>query len=129
MKVMRMRMSHRRKRRRRRMLTEICKIAACTDKLWDLEKQAYFSSPYSLSSDRSSEPPPTPLHVQALGNRNEARRKERMDGKEREQNAMGEKKDGAQRKGGEEESGGGGGGDRQTEQQHMERLETERTDE
>lgn len=46
----------------------------------------YFSSPYSLSSDRSSKPP-----VQALGIWNEARRKKRMDGKERERCGEGEK--------------------------------------
>ncbi|KAG7234566.1 hypothetical protein INR49_004468 [Caranx melampygus] len=44
----------------------------------------------------------------------------------KESDAVREKKDGAQRKGGQEKSGGR---DRQTEQQHMERHKTERTDE
>lgn len=85
-----------------------------------LLRRAYFTSPYSLSSDRSSKPP-----IQALGNWNEARRKRGWMGKKG-NDAMGEKKDGAQRKGGQEKSGRR---DRQTEQQHMERHKTERTDE
>lgn len=85
-----------------------------------LQRRAYFSSPYSLSSDRSSKPPSKHLETGT-------RRGEREDGWERKRNdAMGEKKDGAQRKGGQEKSGGR---DRQTEQQHMERHKTERTDE
>lgn len=82
--------------------------------------RAYFSSPYSPSSDRSSERPSKHLETGT-------RRGERGDGWERKgADAMGEKKDGAQRKGGQERSGGRDG---QTEQQHMERHKTERTDE
>lgn len=69
----------------------VCDVLLC---------RAYFSSPYSLSSDRSSKAP-----VQALGIWNEARRKRGWMGKKG-SDAMGEKKDGAQRKGGQEKSGG-----------------------
>lgn len=85
----------------------------------DVLLPAYFISPYSLSSDRSSKPPSKHLETGT-------RRGEREWMGKKESNAMGEKKDGAQRKGGQEKSSGR---DRQTEQQRMEQHKTERTDE
>lgn len=70
-----------------------------------LVQRAYFSSPYSPSSDRSRR-----ARVQALGNRNEARRK-REDGRERKRAVRWgrkrmERKEREDRRGAEAETGG-----------------------
>ena len=65
------------------VFSSVCVCVCASDVLL---RRAYFSSPYSLSSDRSSKPP-----VQALGNWNEARRKRGWMGKKEKRCDGGEK--------------------------------------